>query len=355
MFGQVSTAAVKSALGLHFKSVPRKNFMAEQLSKLEWDKTPRVDTFFSDIMGAKDSSYSRAAGRIFWLQMVKRIIEPGAKADIMIILEGAQGIKKSTALRIIASPPYFTEAGDNLSDKDFFIKLKSKMIVEFGELNTFTKSDHNKLKEVITTQIDNYRDKFQVDDTPHPRTCVFVGTTNDKYYLKDETGNRRYMPIECDFVDTDKLIKDRDQYFAEAYARVINNEDYWTFPTEEHNAMTRARSVDLKDEDPWIAPIAEWVKDVKIVQINSILTNALGVVDPRFRTPKEARRIGKILDFLKFRKMSTRSYGDKKEAWVSEKTDYLHENCSTKGFASIEDKIRHHESEIVKLKMKQIF
>lgn len=353
MFGQVSTAAVKSALGLHLKSVPRKNFMAEQLSKLEWDKAARVDTFFSDIYGADDNEYNRAASRIFWLQLVNRITKPGCKVDIMIILEGAQGIRKSTSLRTIATPDYFTEAGADISDKDFFIKLKSKMIVEFGELNTFTKSDHNKLKEVITTQIDNYRDKFQIDDTPHPRTCVFVGTTNDKHYLKDETGARRYMPVECKSVDIDKLTALRDQYFAEAYSRL--NEDYWTFPVDAHKQITEERSIELKDEDPWIAPIAEWVKDVKIVQINSILTNALGIVDPRFRTQKEARRIGKILNFLKFKKMSTRSYGDKKEAWVSEKTDYLHENCSTKGFISVEDKIRHHESEIVKLKMKQIF
>jgi putative DNA primase/helicase len=297
MFGQISTAAVKSALGFHLKSVPRKNFMAEQLSKLEWDKTARVDTFFMDIYGADDNEYNRAASRIFWLQLVNRITRPGCKVDIMLILEGAQGIRKSTSLRTIATPDYFTEAGADISKKDFFIKLKSKMIVEFGELNTFSKADQNQLKEVITTQVDQYRDLFQPEDTPHPRTCVFVGTTNDKHYLKDETGARRYMPVECKSVDIDKLVALREQYFAEAYSRL--DEDYWTFPVDAHKQITDERSVELKDEDPWADKVRKYAENKATFSITNFLTDGvdfggLGIEIGR-TSRKDSLRVSSIL------------------------------------------------------------
>lgn len=339
-FSKVSTAAVKSAMRLYLKTVPRRNFTAEQLAKLEWDKTPRVDTFFMDIYGADDNEYNRAASRIFWLQIANRVVNPGCKVDIMLILEGAQGIRKSTSLRTIATPEYFTEAGSDISKKDFFIKLKSKMIVEFGELNTFSKADQNQLKEVISTQVDQYRDLFQPEDTPHPRTCVFVGTTNDRHYLKDETGARRYMPVECQSVDIDKLTEFRDQYFAEAYSRI--GEDYWTFPVDAHKQITDERSIDFKDDDPWFNVVEYYSVGKSTFDITEFLTtgvneNGIGMNLDRVSL-KEKRRVAIILRQIGWvNTVKKDPNGKSYKIWEKNTdlkiTDCLNENKKVKNYA----------------------
>lgn len=352
-FGNVSTEAVKNAVGLFLSKAPKNNYMAEKIKSYKWDNKPRINSFMTEIYGSDPSDYTTAVSRIFWLQMVKRIVEPGCQADIVVILEGEQGIKKTSSLRVIGGD-YYAPAGKELN-KDFYIKLKGKFLMEIGELSTFSKSDHNDLKEMISTNNDFYRDLFQPDDTPHPRSCIFVGTTNDKYYLKDETGNRRYLPIDCKKVELDNLKENLEQYFAEAYLRLQSGEDHWEYPKEAQQLITDQRSADLKDDDPWADDIAKWVFDVKKVLVKSIMIHALGIHDARFHTKKEANRIGKILKNLGFEHGKVSIDKAQQSGWISSRTDCLYSNCAEKTNETPEQKIRRLEQEIVKVKQNMIF
>lgn len=320
MFGSASSDAVKSALALHLKNAPKKNTQEEKIKKVNWDQVPRINDFMTDIYGVAPSEYTTAVSRIFWLQMVKRITEPGCQADIVVILEGAQGIRKTSSLRLIAGDHYAI-AGRDISSKDFYIRLKGKYLVEMGELNTFSKSDHNELKEVISNNNDMYRDLFAKEATPHPRTCVFVGTTNDQYYLKDETGNRRYLPVECKKVEFE-MLKDRlPQYYAEAYARLAAGEDHWEFPKEEHEKITDQRHADFKEEDPWFDAVSKYAEHVpSVFNITKFMTDPtahFGLGMPLDRvTPKDRKRVGTILRQIGWKNGNVRDGQNVIRGWI---------------------------------------
>lgn len=317
--GNLGLKTVTGCLTKILKNAPRVNTEKDKIARLAWDGIPRVDTFLVDIYGATPSNYITAASKIFWLQLVKRICEPGCQADIVIILEGAQGIRKTTSLRIIGGENYAV-AGKDVTSKDFYIKLKGKSLVEIGELNTFSKADHNDLKEAVSTTVDQYRDLFAKQDTPHPRTCVMVGTTNDKHYLKDETGNRRYLPVECEKADTDLLKQNLDQYYAEAYNRLNLGESHWEYPADEHEKLTSERFADLKEDDPWYDDIIRYVGNKQSIDPVKFLTDpsidgGLGMYS-QYIEVKHMRRVWKVLKQLGFERKNIRDGNKVKKVWV---------------------------------------
>jgi putative DNA primase/helicase len=191
------------------------------LRKTDWDKVERLDSWLSVVYGAPDDDYHRAVGSNFFKGMVKRIINPGCKFDTVIILEGKQGCGKSTSLSIIGGP-WHLETTMKADSKDFFLQFKGKLIVEFSEGETMSRSETKQMKAMISTQTDTYRAPYGRVMKDVPRRCVFAMTTNQDEYLKDESGNRRFFPVEVvrDMVDFEWLKENRSQLFAEALYRV---------------------------------------------------------------------------------------------------------------------------------------
>lgn len=289
MFGSVSTSAVKSVVELFRDMSPRRNLLKERLDKIVWDQKPRINNFMVDIYGVEPSDYTTAVSRIFWLSMVKRIIQPGCKADIMIILEGPEGIKKSHSLEIIGGQ-YYDIAGKDIRSKDFYQKLIGNYLVEMGELNSFSKSEHNDIQEMLSTTTDKFRVPYGKVVEAQPRTCIFVGTTNDSNYLKSENA-RRYLPVTTTKVEFDVLKQDLDQYFAEAIARLNLGEDHWEFPRDLAKEQTSMRQ---QEDDPWTDMIATWVSDVSLVRTSTLLDDVLKVrTDLQNKT--HSVRIGQIM------------------------------------------------------------
>lgn len=267
---KISTSAVEAALGLFLESRPRRNTIAEKFSELQWDGVKRIDKFFNTIYGAPDTEYTDAVSRIFWLSLMKRACRPGVKVDTVVILEGAQGIRKSTSLELIAGKQYGV-AGRDISNKDFYLKMSAKTIMEIAELNSFSKHDHNELKEVVSTATDEFRVPYGARVDAHPRTCIFVGTTNERNYLKDDTGSRRYLPIDCQKVEWDLLKENLDQYYAEAYQRaIVENENHWEYPVEMHKLITGKREADDKEIDSWYEIVSDFVSDVQRVMAQDL-------------------------------------------------------------------------------------
>ena len=185
------------------------------LDGLSWDGTERLTNWAKDYLRSTSPEiYLREVSRLSILAMVKRIYEPGCKFDSVIILEGDQGIGKSTAARTLAGE-WFSDMPLRF-DKDGVLGIQGHWVIELGELSVMSRGDVNQLKEFISHQFDKVRPPFERKIETYPRQCIFIGTTNNEEYLKDKTGNRRYLPIKVGQVDIKGLRLNRDQLLAEA-------------------------------------------------------------------------------------------------------------------------------------------
>ena len=166
-------------------------------SLLPWDKVRRAETVLIDYLGAEDNRYVRAVTRKSLCAAYMRVYYPGIKFDNMIVLNGAQGIGKSTLISSLGGE-WFSDslALSDMNDKTAAEKLQGYWILEIGELAGMRKADIDKVKAFISRQDDKYRASFGRRVTPHPRQCVFFGTTNSENgYLRDITGNRRFWNV----------------------------------------------------------------------------------------------------------------------------------------------------------------
>lgn len=170
----------------------------EFLDKLpNWDGIQRLDTLLIDYLGATDNEYIRAVTRKLLCAAIARVIMPGCKFDTMLVLNGPQGIGKSTLISKLCGE-WFSDSL-NLSDtkdKTAAEKLQGYWILEIGELAGLRKAEVETLRSFLSRQNDIYRASFGRRATPHPRQCIFIGTTNaENGYLRDTTGNRRFWPV----------------------------------------------------------------------------------------------------------------------------------------------------------------
>jgi Virulence-associated protein E/Bifunctional DNA primase/polymerase, N-terminal len=233
----------------------RKNCVKDWLESLRWDGEERLQHFFEDHYGVDGTLYHRAASKNFLVSMVARIYKPGCQSDHMIVLEGPQGIFKSSSLREIAGE-HHAEQHENITHKDFLQNLQGKWLIEISEMDSFNRSETSKVKAVITTTSDNFRPSYGRRACDHPRQCIFVGTTNHDDWNKDETGARRFWPIACrGDIDLDAIRANRDQLFAEAVHRFKAGESWWEMPAEETKAEQESRYVD----DVWTDLISEYI------------------------------------------------------------------------------------------------
>jgi predicted P-loop ATPase len=229
---------------------------ADFIKNLQWDGTPRLDTWLMKTYGTPDDAYHRAVGANWLKGLVKRIIVPGCKFDFVLVLEGKQGSRKSTSLAILGGE-WHVETTMSTDTKDFFMQFQGKAIVEFSEGETLSRTEVKRMKAIITMQSDKFRPPYGRVSLDFPRRCVFAMTTNQDEYLKDETGNRRWLPVTVRIpqANTEWLAENRNQLFAEAYYRAIGlNETVYEFPETETLLEQHKRRI----EDPNLDAVMDW-------------------------------------------------------------------------------------------------
>lgn len=226
-------------LALHL--VWRENMFFElrdYLTSLTWDGVPRIDTLFVDYFGADDTPYTRAITRKTLTAAVARVMDPGCKFDYMLILEGPQGIGKSSFLAQLATnPKYYLDELRTFEGKEASELIQGKWIAEVAELSAFGKAETNIIKGFVTRQTDTFRAAYGKGTKDYPRKCVFIGTTNSEEYLKDATGERRYWPLRLHSKITIPLNEiPVNQLWAEAFARWQFGETLYLSPELEEEA-----------------------------------------------------------------------------------------------------------------------
>lgn len=241
----------------------------EFIKNIKWDGEARLDEWLHHTYGAPIDAYHIAVASNWMKGLVKRIMLPGCKFDYVLVLEGPQGAKKSTSLDIIGHiserENWHVETTMSTDSKDFFMQFEGKVIIEFSEGETLSRTEVKKMKSIITTAVDRYRASYGRTAEDFPRHCVFAMTTNQDEYLKDETGNRRWLPVKVELpqANIDWLKENRDQLFAEAYVRVMEkNETTYEFPFEETMAQQNQRRISDPNEDK----IVEWYMNDPFLQ-----------------------------------------------------------------------------------------
>lgn len=233
----------------------------------EWDCIDRVESLFVDYLGANNTELNKALTRKTLCAAVARVFQPGIKFDTMLVLEGGQGIGKSRLLRRIGLE-WFTDSLKltDARDKTAAELIQGYWLIEIGELAGLSKMDERILKGFLSSQDDVYRASYGRRTNPHPRQCIFIGTTNDDEFLTDVTGNRRYWIIPVwqneprQNIEIDLVHSEVDQIWAEALAIYRSGENIYL--TEKMSKMLDIIHDDHFTQDSQAGLIYDFINEV---------------------------------------------------------------------------------------------
>lgn len=296
---------------------------ADYIRSIPWDGENRLDHWLFNAYGTMDDLYHTTVGANWIKGLVNRIINPGCKFDYVIVLEGKQGSKKSSSLAALGGTWHF-ETSEGIDNKDFFQQFEGKAIVEFSEGETLSRTEVKRMKSIITVQNDRYRPSYGRFSMDFPRRCVFAMTTNADEYLKDETGNRRWLPVKVykNEADVEWIIRNRAQMFAEAYHRLIAlKEKTWEFPEQE---MLQAQN-DRRIHDPNEEIVYEWYMHLTLeekkagITVHQVHKQAMNGNFTSKMTRSDEMSIAAILrDHMKFNKFQNTVNGIRATRWYEE-------------------------------------
>ena len=293
----------------------------EYLSTLQWDGKPRIHSWLSTYLGTEQSVYTAAVGSRWLISGIARIIAPGVdcKADCVLILEGEQGLMKSTALKTLASP-WFLDHIRKFSSKDAAMQIAGRWIVELAELTAMNEVTIEACKAFFSQSMDSFRPPYGRRVIDAPRQCIFAASTNQPTFLRDETGDRRYWPVTCTKGDVEALKRDRDQLWAEALHEYRAGKVWW-LDTPELRILAEEEQAQRFEMDGWESKIRLFLRDKKEINPEQIWEDHFNKENADIN--KGARnRISAVLRHLRWERVRIR----KKEArgeyvWVrTEKT-----------------------------------
>jgi len=245
----------------------------EYLAGLRWDGIKRIDTWLSLYLGTEPSEYAAAVGARWLIQAVARIYRPGVKADTCLILEGPQGILKSTALKTLGDP-WFADEIAELGSKDSSLQTRGVWLIELSELDSMNRGEVSKIKGFMSRATDRFRPPYGRRVITSPRQCVFAGSVNHNTYLRDDTGARRFWPVACGSIDIPGLSRDRGQLWGEAVTQYRAGAPWW-LNTKELNHQAEQEQAARFEGDPWQEIISEWLNGRDDVSVPEVLTRCI--------------------------------------------------------------------------------
>ena len=315
----------------------RRHPIREYLIGLKWDGTPRIETMLQDLFGAPDNAYCRRAALCFAVGAVARVLwldskQPfvGAQVDFMLVLEGEQGKRKSSAWRALFGSQWFVETNESPTGKDFYQVIQGCWGVEIGEMDSFGKADVTAVKTAITRRVDKFRAPYERVPRSYRRECVFVGTTNEHEYLRDPTGGRRFLPVRTDGeVLVDRILELRDQLWAEAVHLFDQGHKWWELPAEAAEEQEdryigdswegrMARWLGRKmpgDQEKLYPERIRWADPIPYVTTDEILQWCMGM-DPGKHGKQEQMRVAHCIKRLGWKQIRPAVDGLKERRWV---------------------------------------
>jgi putative DNA primase/helicase len=255
---------------------PVKQFIESQV----WDGVPRLNEWLIKSSGCVDNPYTRDVSRCMLTAAVNRVYNPGCKFDHMVILEGPQGIGKSTMVEEVC-PGFYLDTNFDTRDKDLVDAMNRSLIIEISELSGMNKKDVDWLKSFITKKVDRVRLAYAYKTKDFYRKSIFVGTYNpsgNNNYFRDDTGNRRFWPIECSHINIEYIREVRAQLWAEAF-HLYNKKAVYHIVNEESLAILSCMHSEREFEGPYFFRLKEWlmVNNFSYVSMHDIIEKGLGL------------------------------------------------------------------------------
>lgn len=272
----------------------------------DWDKKPRIDRFLVDILKCEDNNYHREVSRMIFYGGIHRLYQPGCKFDYMPILIGKQGCGKSTVVKWLALHDAYYGDISSIEGKDALENIQGVWMCELSELLAMVKTkDVEAMKSFITRTTDRFRESYGRRTKEYPRSCVFIGTTNDYQFLSDKTGNRRYLPVELNIKMGELYKQERYireyilQCWREARYLFMIDETYLTIPGKYYNDVLQAQNNAVED-DPKVGMIMDFLDNKKVgdrVCNIEIFTNCLNGLKKNFDR-KQQQDISRLMASL---------------------------------------------------------
>jgi predicted P-loop ATPase len=294
------------------------------LEGLKWDGVERLPLWLHTYFGAPNTKFVQAVSERWLISAVARIFQPGCQADSLLLLEGAQGIGKSSGLRALFSDKWFTDSISTLDNKDALLQLRGKWLAEFSELSALKGAAIEQVKRHLSVRIDNFRELYKSLAGDNPRQAIFAGTTNCHSSLIDPTGARRFWPVACGRVRVDQIKEVRGQLFAEAVCAYRARRP-WHLNSAELNSLAKAETDARYEAGVWHDTISEWIEDprpTKVVSsfpilstpgrvlVREILLHAIGK-EMNTWNPRDEKAVVACLTHLGFERKQSGKQGEK--------------------------------------------
>jgi len=299
----------------------------EWLDQQTWDGVPRIETFWTEHFGVPDDSrgYARSVGLYTWTALAGRVLVPGLQVDMVPILTGSQGLGKSRGVAAMSPDrEYVTSISFNEPEIERARKMRGRLIIELAELQGLKTREREEILAWVTRSDEHWTPKFMEMSVTYSRRSVLFGTTNDREFLDDPTGERRWLPLDTGAapgfggVDVDRIVHLRGQLWAEGRKLFETKGLQW------RDAERLARDVHehYKAEDTWADSVARWLdtpdmsemtpRQRKHLQIMEVAEGALSLPTRNMKY-SDQRRIAKILRGEGYENILVRDVGKR---WV---------------------------------------
>lgn len=295
------------------------------LNGLEWDGVPRIESFYHTHFGTADTPYTRAVSMYMWTALAGRVLEPGVKADMVPILVGAQGMRKSAGIAALSpAPEFFADISFADKDDDLARKMRGCLVAEISELRGLNTKDLESIKAWVTRTHDKWVPKFKEFTTIFARRGIPLGSSNEDEFLADKTGNRRWLPVDViEMVDTDAVVRDRELLWAEAretFKRLggIQFRDAERLGASVHEQYTI--------KDAWLETVEKWLdtpdlmtndipRNCEFLRASDVLRDAIGL-NPSHIGKREEMRISNVLQNCGYKRVQRRVDGKVTKIWL---------------------------------------
>lgn len=276
-----------------------------------WDGISRVDTFLPTYFKTVDSLYTRGVSQYIWTALAGRVLSPGCKVDMAVILVGDEGLQKSTAIAaMVPAQDFFTEISFNDNDVDNARKMRGKLIAEIAELRGLHTKEREGILAFMTRTHEDWTPKFKEFNVIFPRRLLMMGTTNKTEIFTGEAGDRRWLPISVIHADAQAIARDRNQLWAEAKMLY----ELFGINWQVERIAREARKAYV-ETDPWQEVVERWLNGTdsmgenipanrEFVKINDILREAV-FLETNKHDKRAEMRIAKILKTLGYERSRT--------------------------------------------------
>lgn len=226
------------------------------LGGLKWDGVERVERFYETYFNVEAGPYTRAVSRYIWTAMAGRVMSPGCQADMVPVLTGAQGQRKTSGIVAMVPNDTFREMSFHQSEEERARLMRGALMVELAELSGLKTRENEQIKAWITRRKEDWTPKYQEFAVSLLRRCVMQATSNPTELLDDPTGSRRWLPMASGDVDVEGIARDRDQLWAEALVMFDAGGVDW----QQAQALAESEHDAYRVTDTWEDTIARWLK-----------------------------------------------------------------------------------------------